>query len=167
MAGTTDADGDAVVLTVTAVTQDEPLNGVGDGDTGPDAQRGATADTVLVRAERQGPSDGRVYRIYDDAAALAWANLARFANHPDATGRRDADGNPLPARRMLFRGVMTQQAACEQKPSRRVECARFDTDNSPQEGWQQLHARLQENLLTSQPANPRIVTDIRFYDSEQ
>lgn len=63
LAGASDPDGDAVALTVTTVTQDEPLDGVGDGDTSPDAQRGQAPHEVLVRAERQGPGDGRVYRI--------------------------------------------------------------------------------------------------------
>ncbi len=58
-------------ITVTGVTQDEPLDGTGDGDTSPDAvvqagaAAGGTADAVLIRAERAGgsPHDGRVYVI--------------------------------------------------------------------------------------------------------
>lgn len=63
LSGATDPDGDAVALTVTTVTQDEPLNGVGDGNTNPDAARATAPNQVLVRAERAGPGDGRVYRI--------------------------------------------------------------------------------------------------------
>jgi streptogramin lyase len=63
LSGATDPDGDPLTLTITGVTQDEPLNGLGDGDTSPDAQLGATSDTVLLRAERSGKGDGRVYRI--------------------------------------------------------------------------------------------------------
>ena len=37
LAGATDVDRDPVSIKVTAVTQDEPVNGLGDGDTGPDA----------------------------------------------------------------------------------------------------------------------------------
>jgi hypothetical protein len=48
---------------VTGVTQDEPLNGTGDGDTAPDAKAGPSADQVYLRAERSGTGDGRVYRI--------------------------------------------------------------------------------------------------------
>jgi hypothetical protein len=61
--GATDPDGDIVTLTVTAVTQDEPLNGKGDGDTSPDALLAPSSDQVFLRAERTGPGDGRVYRI--------------------------------------------------------------------------------------------------------
>jgi hypothetical protein len=55
----TDPDGDRVTITVTGITQDEPVNGLGDGDTGPDG----ILSSLQVRAERSGTSDGRVYRI--------------------------------------------------------------------------------------------------------
>jgi hypothetical protein len=63
LAGATDPDGDTVTLTVTDVTQDEPLQGSGDGNRSPDAQLTSTSSTVLLRAERSGGGDGRVYRI--------------------------------------------------------------------------------------------------------
>lgn len=63
LGGVTDPDGDAVALTVTGVTQDEPINGLGDGDTAPDAVISADKSTVQVRAERSGTGDGRVYTI--------------------------------------------------------------------------------------------------------
>jgi hypothetical protein len=63
LAGATDPDGDTVTLTVTGVTQDEPLNGLGDGDTAPDAKTGPASNQVWLRAERSGTGDGRVYRI--------------------------------------------------------------------------------------------------------
>lgn len=62
LSGATDPDGDAVTINVTGVTQDEPLNGTGDGDTAPDAQASAPG-SVDLRAERAGTGDGRVYRI--------------------------------------------------------------------------------------------------------
>ena len=59
--GVTDRDKDRVAITITSVTQDEPVNGLGDGDTSPDAV--IQGDTVLLRAERSGTGNGRVYRI--------------------------------------------------------------------------------------------------------
>ena len=63
LTGATDPDSNAVVLTITGVTQDEPINGLGDGDTSPDAAVGPASNKVKLRAERSGLGDGRVYRI--------------------------------------------------------------------------------------------------------
>ena len=63
LSGGTDPDGDALTLTITGVTQDEPVNAAADGNTAPDAQAGPTPSSVFVRAERSGAGDGRVYRI--------------------------------------------------------------------------------------------------------
>ncbi|WDF35275.1 VWA domain-containing protein (plasmid) [Arthrobacter agilis] len=63
LAGVTDPDGDPVKLTVTGVTQDEPLNGPGDGDASPDAVISTDGSSLQVRAERSGTGDGRVYTI--------------------------------------------------------------------------------------------------------
>jgi uncharacterized repeat protein (TIGR01451 family) len=63
LTGATDADGNPLVLTITGVTQDEPINGLGDGDTSPDATVGPASNKVNLRAERSGLGDGRVYRI--------------------------------------------------------------------------------------------------------
>ena len=60
--GVTDPDGDPVTIAITGITQDEPVNGVADGNTSPDAEVGA-AGAFRVRAERSGQGDGRVYRI--------------------------------------------------------------------------------------------------------
>jgi hypothetical protein len=60
--GVTDPDGDPVTLVVTAITQDEPLNGLGDGDTCPDGF-GVGTPQAQVRAERSGLGNGRVYKI--------------------------------------------------------------------------------------------------------
>jgi len=56
LSGATDPDG-PVTLSVTGVTQDEPVGGA------PDAAAGGSTDQVQVRAERDGGGDGRVYRI--------------------------------------------------------------------------------------------------------
>jgi hypothetical protein len=59
--GVTDPNDDTVTVTITGVTQDEPVNGLGDGDTSPDAV--IQGDGVLLRAERAGTGNGRVYRV--------------------------------------------------------------------------------------------------------
>lgn len=62
IAGISDPNDDNVKITITRVTQDEPINGLGDGDTTPDASiQGAIA---LLRAERSGTGNGRVYHIH-------------------------------------------------------------------------------------------------------
>ena len=61
-----DAEYNNVTLQITGVTQDEPLNGGGDGDTSPDAiiRTGSPADSVLIRSERSGAlENGRVYVV--------------------------------------------------------------------------------------------------------
>ena len=58
----TDPDGDNVTISVDSIFQDEPTNGLGDGDKSPDGA-GIGTDTAEVRAERSGTGDGRVYHI--------------------------------------------------------------------------------------------------------
>lgn len=55
----TDPDGNAVTVTPTSVTQDEPQLSPGSGNFAPDA----TLSPLTVRAEREGGSNGRVYQI--------------------------------------------------------------------------------------------------------
>jgi chitinase len=52
-----------VVISITGVTQDEPTNGTGDGDTPIDAVI-LPDGTVLIRSERSGKGNGRVYKIH-------------------------------------------------------------------------------------------------------
>ena len=59
--GVTDPNNNATI-TITSVTQDEPTNGLGDGDTPVDAVINSDG-TVLLRAERSGNGNGRVYKI--------------------------------------------------------------------------------------------------------
>lgn len=56
----------AVSITILSVTQDEPVTGTGDGDTSPDAV--IQGNKVLLRAERVGGGNGRVYRITFEAS---------------------------------------------------------------------------------------------------
>ena len=59
--GITDPDGDPLTVTITGVTQDEPVDDAGDGATGPDAI--IAGDHVQLRKERSGGGNGRVYQI--------------------------------------------------------------------------------------------------------
>ncbi|MCX7829775.1 MAG: hypothetical protein N2445_01760 [Acidobacteria bacterium] len=60
--GITDKENDPFTITVTSITQDEPVNGLGDGDTSPDGF-GAGTSNPQVRSERSGKGNGRVYQI--------------------------------------------------------------------------------------------------------
>jgi hypothetical protein len=60
--GLMDTQGDPADVTITAITQDEPVEGLGDGDTSPDGA-GIGTSTALVRSERSGNGNGRVYNI--------------------------------------------------------------------------------------------------------
>jgi hypothetical protein len=60
--GVTDPDNHQVTITFSAVTQDEPVKGLGDGDTSPDAV--PSGQTVLLRAERSGTGNGRMYEVH-------------------------------------------------------------------------------------------------------
>lgn len=57
-----DPDGDDLTLTVTRITQDEPVDERGDGATSPDGV-GVGTETAFVRAERAGLRNSRVYEI--------------------------------------------------------------------------------------------------------
>jgi Putative Ig domain/REJ domain/PKD domain len=58
-------------ITINSVTQDEPTNGLGDGDTPVDAiitHNPVNDDTLLLRAERSGRGNGRVYHVHFTAS---------------------------------------------------------------------------------------------------
>ncbi len=62
VAGVSDPDGDPVTIEITSVTQDEPITGLGHGDTGPDAV--LRAGQLYLRAERGNNGNGRVYVVH-------------------------------------------------------------------------------------------------------
>lgn len=78
--GATDSDiGDSATLLVTGVTQDELVNGLGDGDTAPDAVLTSPASSsAWVRAERSGLGDGRVYRVAFTATDMHGATCSGY-----------------------------------------------------------------------------------------
>jgi hypothetical protein len=50
------------VFTITSITQDEPINSTGDGNTVCDGY-GVGGDVAMIRAERKGNGNGRVYAV--------------------------------------------------------------------------------------------------------
>jgi hypothetical protein len=93
--GVTDPEGHPVSITVTGVRQDEPVNGLGDGDTSPDA----TLVPLQVRAERSGTADGRVYHIQftatDDFGDECVGVVRVCVPHDQGPGFPCADGGAL------------------------------------------------------------------------
>ena len=71
--GVQDPDCDPFSIAITRITQDEPVNGFGDGNTCPDAV-GMGASATQLRAERNGGGNGRVYTIYFTATDVRGGN---------------------------------------------------------------------------------------------
>lgn len=67
ISGVLSENGDPALITVTGIEQDEPVNGLGDGDISPDGF-GVGTDSPQVRRERSGTGDGRIYFISFDAS---------------------------------------------------------------------------------------------------
>lgn len=87
--GVTDLDGDPVTLTITGIQQDEPVNGLGDGDTSPDGFGVGTAQ-ASVRSERSGKGNGRIYVIgfeaEDDKGASCSGSVRVGVPHDQGKG---------------------------------------------------------------------------------
>lgn len=64
--GVQDPDRDPIQITIQGITQDEPVNGLGDGDTAPDGF-GVGNHQAQVRRERAGNGNGRVYHLSFEA----------------------------------------------------------------------------------------------------
>jgi hypothetical protein len=94
--GVSDPERQPVSIVVTAVRQDEPVNGRGDGDTSPD---GVLLDgKASVRAERQGGGDGRVYHVSftaTDAAGGTCTGTVKACVPNSASQTACVDGGPL------------------------------------------------------------------------
>jgi uncharacterized repeat protein (TIGR01451 family) len=92
--GATDPDGDPLTTAVTGVTQDEALNGLGDGNTMPDAFAAAASNQVWLRAERSGLGDGRVYGVHvtvTDGKGGSCTGIASVGVPHDQSGRAAVD----------------------------------------------------------------------------
>lgn len=96
--GVTDPDGDPLVVTATAIAQDEPVDSTGDGATCPDAL-GVGLDTVSLRSERSGNGDGRFYHIafqaVDVCNALCTGEVTVSVHHDRSPKKVPGDGGPL------------------------------------------------------------------------
>lgn len=92
--GVTDPDGDPVSIAVTGITQDEPVNGLGDGDTSPDGFGIGTAQ-AQIRAERSGTGNGRVYAIMftadDGKGGLCTGQVTVGVPHDQGKGKIPID----------------------------------------------------------------------------
>ena len=98
--GATDSDGDTLTTAITGVTQDEALNGLGDGDTSPDAAWVAGhANQVQVRSERSGTGDGRVYRlgvsVTDGRGGACSRTVTVGVPHDQGKGSTPVDSGPV------------------------------------------------------------------------
>lgn len=100
-AGVTDPDGDAITITATAIWQDEPLTGSGQG--AGNTPWDATLSPIRVRAERNGnpktPGNGRVYHVNftatDPSGAFCTAVVAVCVPHDQRPGATCIDGGSL------------------------------------------------------------------------
>jgi cysteine-rich repeat protein len=96
VAGVTDPDGDAVVVAVTRIRQDEPIDDGGDGSTCPDAS-GVGGSSPAVRVERAGDGDGRVYHLEftaRDPHGAECSGIVRACVAHDQSGRACVDQGP-------------------------------------------------------------------------
>lgn len=75
-------------------SSDEPIDDIGDGHHSPDVGVSASRRTACVRSERQGPKDGRVYklgvRVVDSSGNAAEGECAVIVDH-DKRGVVGAD----------------------------------------------------------------------------
>jgi cysteine-rich repeat protein len=85
--GVTDPDGDAVTITINSITSDEPtatIKGAGGPMFAPDAS-GVGTSSAMIRAERSGLKDGRVYIINftadDGKGGLCAGSVAVYVPH--------------------------------------------------------------------------------------
>jgi len=100
LTGGRDPEGNPVLLTIDSIFQDEPINGIADGDTAPDARKRG-ANKVDLRAERAGspqvPGNGRVYYINfsgnDGRGGVCTGTVTVGVPHDQSPERRNAIGD--------------------------------------------------------------------------
>lgn len=98
--GATDPDiGDSATLVIDGIVQDEPVNGLGDGDTSPDGMLTTPPSAkAAVRSERSGTGDGRVYVLHFTATDTHGASCTGTATvgvpHDQGKGSTPIDSGP-------------------------------------------------------------------------
>jgi len=84
--GVSDPDNDQLSITINNIMQDEPVNGLGDGDTSPDG----ILQPLKVRSERSGTGNGRMYHIiftaYDNKGGQCSSNVQVCVPHDQGKG---------------------------------------------------------------------------------
>jgi hypothetical protein len=107
-----------VSATVLWADSDEPFDDVGDGNTEPDV-RFLGCDLVQLRAERQGPGDGRVYRIgwllLDDSGNQSEAICEVAVPHDQGNRTRGAAGQAVV--------TLENAPSCQTAPPQDAGCA--------------------------------------------
>lgn len=86
----------ALKVWLTSASSDEPENDLGDGNTDPDIVN-LGCDGVDLRAERQGPADGRVYTLgfhVEDASGHGVDGTCRVVVPHDQGGKSTVDSGP-------------------------------------------------------------------------
>jgi hypothetical protein len=112
----TDPDGDPVTIVINSITQDEPVFGPGDGagNTAPDGA-GIGTGVAMIRAERDGDGNGRVYKINytasDDKGASCQGTLTVTVPHSQ-------NGSPAIDDGQNFDSTQTPTSAARRKASR-------------------------------------------------
>lgn len=96
--GVTDPDGDPVSITITGITQDEPVASPGSGKTCPDGD-GIGTSVARIRAERSGLGNGRVYEISfeadDGMGGVCSGTVNVCVPHDQRQGRECVDDGQL------------------------------------------------------------------------
>lgn len=96
--GLLDPDDDPLTVRVDGVTQDEAVEGSGDGSTCPDAEGVGTASAAL-RSERSGEGDGRVYHVafsaFDPSGSSCQGAFVVCVPHDRGRGSNCTDGGEL------------------------------------------------------------------------
>lgn len=95
--GVTDPNDDPFTINIDSIFQDEPVNEIGDGHSGPDGA-GVGTKHALVRSERSALGNGRVYHIFftaTDSTGLSCSGEVTVGVLLNKSGRMPVDDGPL------------------------------------------------------------------------